>query len=408
MHSLGLRTQFRKSQLRSPSPCQLETSASCGIHVWKLRVLLNIYFVETHLEFTGLTYQATIEPSRSLLRAAELSRQAVELAERHGWTDEPDAGIAYLTLGGMLAWQGKPEDSECWIRRAEGIVRAEADPTAGMAVHYVRGLLELVRGRDADALGSFQTAERLAGRLAVPHVLVLRMRALLVLALVRLGKSERAEVALAALEERERERGEVRIATAELRLAQGDPHAATAALAPVLDGSAVMNLSRALLILAFGLQASARDALGDQSAAGRALERALDLAEPDGALSPFLLNPAAGLLERHARQRTAHAALIADIQSLLAGRTPAPPTRPRPPLEPLSDSEVRVLRYLPTNLTGPEIASELYVSPNTVKTHLHHLYAKLGTHGRAEAVEHARALGLLAPSPHRGQATRLG
>jgi len=57
-----------------------------------------------------------------------------------------------------------------------------------------------------------------------------------------------------------------------------------------------------------------------------------------------------------------------------------------------------VLRYLPTNLTAPEIAGELYVSRNTVKTHMRRLYAKLGTHCRAEAVTRARDLGLLAPS----------
>jgi hypothetical protein len=70
---------------------------------------------------------------------------------------------------------------------------------------------------------------------------------------------------------------------------------------------------------AFLLEAIARDALGDQAAAGRALERALDLAEPDGALLWFLLHPAPGLLERNARQGTAHAALIARILDLLAG-----------------------------------------------------------------------------------------
>jgi len=67
-----------------------------------------------------------------------------------------------------------------------------------------------------------------------------------------------------------------------------------------------------------------------------------------------------------------------------------------------------VLRYLPTNLTGPEIAGELYVSVNTVKSHMRSLYTKLGTHTRAEAVARARALGLLAPSPLRSQATRPG
>ena len=67
-----------------------------------------------------------------------------------------------------------------------------------------------------------------------------------------------------------------------------------------------------------------------------------------------------------------------------------------------------MLRYLPTNLTAPEIAGELYVSRNTVKTHMRNLYAKLGTHRRAEAVARARALGLLAPSPAEGQAKLLG
>jgi LuxR family transcriptional regulator, maltose regulon positive regulatory protein len=49
-------------------------------------------------------------------------------------------------------------------------------------------------------------------------------------------------------------------------------------------------------------------------------------------------------------------------------------------------------------LSTPETARELSVSPNTVKTHIRNLYAKFGAHHRAEAVEHARALGLLAPS----------
>ena len=90
-------------------------------------------------------------------------------------------------------------------------------------------------------------------------------------------------------------------------------------------------------------------------------------AEPDGAFSPFLPHPAAGLLERHAWHRTAHTALIAEILSLLAGRSPR---RRRPVVEPLTNSELRALGSLPANLTGPEIARELSVSLNTVKTHI--------------------------------------
>ena len=87
----------------------------------------------------------------------------------------------------------------------------------------------------------------------------------------------------------------------------------------------------------------------------------------------------------------------------MAGR--GEPSGPPPPLEALSGSEVRVLLYLPTNLSMRQIGSELYVSHNTVRTHITHLYGKLGTHTRAEAVARARALSLLAPSPLPGKAT---
>ena len=76
-------------------------------------------------------------------------------------------------------------------------------------------------------------------------------------------------------------------------------------------------------------------------------------------------------------------------------------------IEPLSQCEIRVLRYLPTNLSGREIARELSVSLNTVRTHMRHIFAKLGVHRRTEAVTRARALGLLAPSPARPEVSCL-
>ena len=106
-------------------------------------------------------------------------------------------------------------------------------------------------------------------------------------------------------------------------------------------------------------------------------------------------------LERHLKGRTAHGSLVSEILDLLSGSKPKPPDRRSVRLlERLSDSEARVLCYLPTNLSAPEIAAELFVSVNTVRTHQRHLYEKLGAHSRSEAVEHARALGLLA-SPAR-------
>ena len=360
------------------------------------------------LELSGRAYQATIEMVRSSYAlAAGHGLQAVELAERHGWTDEPATCNAYLVLGSMLAWQGRFAEAEGWVERAERAVRAEADPGVALGVSYVRGLLELARGQDADAIAALRAAERLAEPLAAPHLLVPRARALLMHALVRLGDPERAEHVLAGLGGRERGRGHVRIATARLRLAQSDPRAATAALSPVLDGSVSVSRSN-WLAHAFLLQALAEQALGEPTAAGRALERALDLAAPDKVLVAFALCTARpdehvpGLLKRHSRPDSAHAALIAEILSLLSGQPPGHESLegPAPRLaEPLSKGEIRVLRYLPTHLSALEIARELSLSVNTVRTHMRHVSGKLGAHGRSEAVARARTLGLLAPSP---------
>ena len=209
------------------------------------------------LEFSGLAHQAVIETYRSFPLAAERCTQAIELAERHGWADEPTAGTAYVMLGAVLAWQGRVEEAEPWVERAERTVRMETELAAGMAVRHVRGVLDLVRGRYQDALAAFRAAEHLAGNLTAPHLHVPPTRGLLLHVLVRLGEIERAEQAIGDLSESDRERGETRTALAALELAQDDPHAATAALAPVLDGSAPL-IRQTWLVGAFLLEAIAR------------------------------------------------------------------------------------------------------------------------------------------------------
>lgn len=124
------------------------------------------------------------------------------------------------------------------------------------------------------------------------------------------------------------------------------------------------------LVHAVLLDAIARDRLGDPYSAASDIERALDLAEPDGIVLPFALTGTRDLLERHRRHRTAHAALLVEILDMLSGSSP--PRRhgePAQALDPLSDGELRVLRYLPSNLSAPEIGAELYVSINTIRTH---------------------------------------
>ena len=146
------------------------------------------------------------------------------------------------------------------------------------------------------------------------------------------------------------------------------------------------------------LDAAAREQLGDQREAEASLERALELAEPEGIVLPFVLVPVQDILERLPRHRTSHATLRQTILDVLAGSAPRAGGEPAPLREQLSEAELRVVRYLPSNLRAPEIAAELCVSTNTIRTHLRHIYAKLDAHGRAEAVARARELRLLAPT----------
>jgi LuxR family maltose regulon positive regulatory protein len=217
--------------------------------------------------------------------------------------------------------------------------------------------------------------------------------------LLRPGQTERVEAALAALDEHERGDPEIRATLASLRLGQHDLQAA-AALAPVIDGSVG---SQPFSVAALLLEAAARDALRDPAAAGRALERALDLAGPNNVLMAFLIHPAPELLERHSRQRTARAVPDRGVLSLLAAtsRLAAPPGEPQRLREPISQAETHVLQYLPTNSPRQRSPASSTCRRTLSQTHMRHLYQKLGARRRSEAVEQARALGLLASSTRR-------
>ena len=94
-------------------------------------------------------------------------------------------------------WPGRdgPRRQSPWLQQAERAIRDEAEPVAGLGIRYARGVLELARGRDADALAAFQAAEQLTGRLAAPNPLGAAVRAMLAQILVRLGETEHAEQA---------------------------------------------------------------------------------------------------------------------------------------------------------------------------------------------------------------------
>jgi LuxR family maltose regulon positive regulatory protein len=150
---------------------------------------------------------------------------------------------------------------------------------------------------------------------------------------------------------------------------------ALGAVREVLDGTAPV-IGYVTLVEAHLLAGLAHRELGDQRAANQAAERALGLAEQDRLVLPFAMTGSRELLETLPRHETAHAALLADLLDVLHGSSsPVKDRSSSPPAEELSPGELRVLRFLPTNLSRPEIAGELSVSVNTVNTHVRSIYA---------------------------------
>jgi LuxR family transcriptional regulator, maltose regulon positive regulatory protein len=333
--------------------------------------------------------------------ALELSERAVAIAEEHGWTNESMAAAGLAMAGIALVRMGRFAEAERYLDRAEQSLQTAADPGTELVIHHTRGMLRTAERRFDEALAEFARVQGLERVLASEHVFTTEARSRAIQARVRKGDTESAQRALADLDPEERDRAGMCVALAALELEQDNPEQAVEALVPVLDGTAPALYKRWARVEALVLNATAHDCLGDHRAAEEALEEALDLAEPEGLILPFMLWPNPDLLERHPKHRTAHATLISAILDTLSGHATPRRGAVAPLRDELSDAELRVVRYLPSNLTASEIASELIVSANTVRTHLRHIYAKLDAHSRSEAVDRARELGLVAPGAAR-------
>jgi LuxR family transcriptional regulator, maltose regulon positive regulatory protein len=323
-------------------------------------------------------------------------REAITLAERYGWSTEPVIAPALIMLAATLIWTGEFDQGERWLQRTRQALQTDTGPDITLLLHQTAGILHAGRGRHREALEELSAAEELGSQLADSQALATRVTRWLIATQARLGMTGEARALLAALDDQRASSGEIRNALAVIYLAEGDPAAALAAVADVLEGTAPAQ-GDVTLMEAHLLAGLAHRQLGDQRAANQAAERALALAEADRLILPFAMTGSAELLEALPRHQTAHAALLADILDVLHGSSPAAKRQsPLPPAEELSAGELRVLRYLPTNLSRPEIAGQLSVSPNTVNAHIRSIYAKLGVRDRSSAVQRARQLRLLA------------
>jgi LuxR family maltose regulon positive regulatory protein len=191
-----------------------------------------------------------------------------------------------------------------------------------------------------------------------------------------------------------------------VRLAEG-AHEAALKLARRLLAKAETAGAIGQAIGALVLQALIHEALGERDPALHALGRALQLGEGEGFVS-FFVSPGVelrALLSQVARTGAAKGyarCLLATLDDRVEqdenGRdwvADAGHTRASLLVDPLTERELEVLRYLNSHLSSVDIANKLYVSTNTVRTHIQHIYQKLNVHSRVDAVARADELGLI-------------
>jgi LuxR family maltose regulon positive regulatory protein len=333
-----------------------------------------------------------------LTRAEELSSAATRLAVQRGWRDGPAVAASYLAAGADAYQRGE-------FGRAEGLLSqaATAAVTAEAPVGVAVGLLQALSLATAGSSSASRGALKLlAIRVAmdegddIPDVLNVALEFAEVRVLMAAGEVEQARATLAAARGRVPERPELLVRRASIELCENEPGMAAASLERILNPAedAGERVHPATLVEAWLLRALAEQSSGEQQAAAASLDRALALAEQEPFRDAFLLNGSRvrELLEQQAQTGTAHPALL---EMLLDGVGQRPPAEQIELDEPLTQRELRILRYLPTMLSNAEIGAEMFVSLNTVKTHLRSIYRKLHASGRADAVDRARELGLL-------------
>ncbi|MFE9652436.1 LuxR C-terminal-related transcriptional regulator [Micromonospora sp. NPDC006431] len=367
-------------------------------------------------ELVCASRSALLTAARGGLRAAErTAREALAMPPCQGWSCRLDCGHAYLALA-LVAWhRDEPAEAAANLTLAgpattapgaaalAALCRAEllaADGEPAAALRILAEAREVSPGRELTAALTAAEAQLRAAVGDVDSARALLSDALR--AATEAGSadalpSERADDGAGS-------GGEVAalgVALARVELRAGDRRAAGRAL-PDWSGPQAESWPLPVRLAAGVLDAVLAHDSGDDRRAGRVLEQVLDLAEPDGYRRVFTrAEPGVrDLLAAHLDSGTAHWATVSDlVRGADERRSVEPPERPGGPEraldEPLTERELTILRYLQSILSNVEIASELSLSVNTVKTHVRNIYRKLDATRRREAVRRARELRLI-------------
>jgi LuxR family transcriptional regulator, maltose regulon positive regulatory protein len=314
--------------------------------------------------------------------AASGAMAVIARAMAAGWAVSPQIVTAYLTLGWVALDRDEPQEVDRWLGRVAEVEAVTPEPHVQLAA---AALTALRRADAGDIEGALNGLRSTTARLAATPPPVLEDRLLRVEAdlLRRAADLPRAGQVLTGL--RELDHGHAARAVARLHLAGGDLAAAQEVLGQFpTDGTTRERVEDAVL-------RSLVTAGQDRLAALDLLEDALLAAAPIGIRRPFLVEAAdlRELLGDRIEAGTSVAAFAVDLLRRMSGQRARPPTLPA---EALTDREHVVLRYLASTLSNAEIAAELYLSVNTVKSHQRMIYRKLGADGRRDAVRRAKEL----------------
>lgn len=337
-----------------------------------------------------LSHLAAITAGSRPREGVRLAREALQLAERRGWSQNLSVACAYLVLGGAHFDWGDLAAADRYLDLA---VACRPEPAISVAIDLTRAVVSHARGDTPAGLELLRAAQQGLQRLHGPHALTASLWEWEARLLASTGRTEQARALLQPSGNGPRSSVATLAALAELQLAEGDAAGALATLRPCLDGSASPLFAYQTLETLL-LDAVARQRLGDHDGAAASVERALRIAEPEGYRQVFwnLGVEVRALLMRQRDRGSGHPQLLAE---LLETQAFAAPPSAASPVEPLTDRERTVLRYLSSELSTRQIADELYVSVNTVRSHVRSVYRKLDASRRGDAVRRARHLRLL-------------
>ncbi|MFI5924980.1 LuxR C-terminal-related transcriptional regulator [Micromonospora sp. NPDC051543] len=348
-------------------------------------------------ELVAASRTALLLAVRGDLRAAErTAHDALGMPPCRGWSCRLDCGYAYLALAVVALYRDQPEEVAANLALAAPAIDPGDEPVAAAVLALCRAGL----ARDA---GDPAAAQRLlvGAREALPDEPAAAELSSLLRAAEADARAERGDLDAArdllADVTGDPATPALDVALARVELRAGDLGAAGRAL-PDWQGPPAAAWPLSVRLDAGLLEAVLAERAGDGRRAGRVLEQVLDLAGPQGSRRAFTrAQPSVrDLLAAHLDAGTAHFPLVGDLVRGVEEGTPRPAVEPGGLLdEPLTERELTILRYLQSILSNVEIAGELSLSVNTVKTHVRNIYRKLGATRRREAVRRARELRLI-------------